>query len=184
MAHTGVRMTSMKPLPALTREQVWTGPCGLSPSGVCQGWNRYLLKKPPSYRVNITDHSLWCPASLLQLQEDPKTNFRKFSCAPSLHIPIPGPGILSCHCDSPHPASSWSDPAPGFLTVLGGLPPPVPSPMLGDDLYLFLMAQSTARCCSWCCPKHLQPNRSHKSCFTEVLTVGEVSPCGASTRLV
>lgn len=75
-------------------------------------------KRPPSYRVNTSGHSLWCLSSLLQLQEDPRPNLKKFSCAPSLHTPH----RASCHCDSLHPASSWSSPVPGFLPVPGGLP--------------------------------------------------------------
>lgn len=129
----GVRMTSMKPLPALAREQVWAGPCGLSPSGICQGWNRYLLESLPA-------------TELVQLiipprkPRDPHQEILLCSLPPHSY---PGPGILSCHCDPPHPDSSWRSP----------IPAPDPSPVLGDNLCLFLMAQATGRCCSWCCPK-------------------------------
>lgn len=138
-------------------------------------------KKTPSYRVDITDQSLWCLTCLLQLQEDPKPNLRKFSCAPFLHTPIP---IPSCHCDPPHPDSSWSGPAPGFLPVLRN-PPSVSLTSAWDNLCLFLMAHSTACCFSWCCPKASSTKSSQQFHFTEVCEMeGEVLPCGASTRLV
>lgn len=89
------------------------GECADRSLWMCQGWNRYL---------NITDHFLWCLASLLQLQADPRTSLRKCSCAQSYHTSTLGPGLPSCHSDPPYPASSWSGPGPGFWPAPGGLP--------------------------------------------------------------
>lgn len=96
-----------------------TGPCELFFSRHLPRMKQGSPKKPPSHRVSITDHFLWCLASLLQIQEDPRPNL---SWAPSLHIPTLGLGshhVTVIYLTLPVLGQVLVQ---GFLPVPGGLP--------------------------------------------------------------